>query len=68
MQSRDSHAFYQVNHDSDNCVNVSFNHNQMLQAKIDKLELINAHQAELLAQKERELEALREIIRLKQKD
>ena len=60
--------FYQVNNESDNCVNVSFDHSQILQAKIDKLELVNAHQAELLAQKERELEALREIVRLKQKD
>ena len=49
-------------------MNVSFDHSQILQAKIDKLELVNTHQAELLAQKERELEALREIVRLKQKD
>ena len=64
----DNTMFYQVNNESDNCVNVSFDHSQILQAKIDKLELVNAHQAELLAQKERELEALREIVRLKQKD
>lgn len=68
LMQNDNTMFYQVNNESDNCVNVSFDHSQILQAKIDKLELVNAHQAELLAQKERELEALREIVRLKQKD
>lgn len=68
LMQNDNTMFYQINNESDNCVNVSFDHSQILQAKIDKLELINAHQAELLVQKERELEALREIVRLKQKD
>lgn len=68
LMQNDNTMFYQINNESDNCVNVSFDHSQILQAKIDKLELINAHQAELLVQKERELEALREIVRLKQKN
>ena len=68
LMQNDNTMFYQINNESDNCVNVSFDHSQILQANIDKLELINAHQAELLVQKERELEALREIVRLKQKN
>ncbi len=68
LMQNDNTMFYQINNESDNCVNVSFDHSQILQAKIDKLELINAHQAELLVQKERELEALREIVRMKQKN
>lgn len=57
-------TFYQVNHDSDYCVNVSFDSTQTILLENEKLKLINAHQLELLAQKDRELEALKEVIRL----
>lgn len=57
-------TFYQVNHDSDYCVNVSFDSTQTILLENEKLKLINAHQLELLAQKDKELEALKEVIRL----
>lgn len=57
-------TFYQVNHDSDYCVNVSFDSTQTILLENEKLKLTNAHQLELLAQKDKELEALREVIRL----
>jgi len=57
-------TFYQVNHDSNYCVNVSFDSTQTILLENEKLKLTNAHQLELLAQKDRELEALKEVIRL----
>lgn len=57
-------TFYQVNHDSNYCVNVSFDSTQTILLENEKLKLTNAHQLELLAQKDKELEALKEVIRL----
>ena len=51
------------NNISDNCQNFYDSQIQMA-AEIDKLQLTVKHQAEMLAQKERELAALQEIIRL----
>lgn len=48
---------------SDNYQNIYDSQIQMA-AEIDKLQLMQKHQAEMLAQKDRELEALQEIIRL----
>ncbi|MGF6148192.1 anaerobic benzoate catabolism transcriptional regulator [Kingella potus] len=48
---------------SDNYQNIYDSQIQMA-AEIDKLQLTVKHQAEMLAQKDRELEALQEIIRL----
>ena len=48
---------------SDNYQNIYDSQIQMA-AEIDKLQLMLKHQAEMLAQKDRELEALQEIIRL----
>ena len=51
------------NNISDNYQNIYDSQIQMA-AEIDKLQLTVKHQAEMLAQKERELAALQEIIRL----
>lgn len=64
IQNNDNSTFYQVNNESDYCVNIALGENQALLAEIDKLNLSLVHQSEMLAQKDRELDALKEIIRL----